>query len=391
MSRGPAAWKSSDVAWRGGRRPYDLLKEVAGQLVLVGVLVALLSLLFASPDPPAATMREWAATAPQDFAITTVSEVDGTSASATYGPPYQPESEQNGSLQGFGWLSPQSWVGARLPFDATTELVRQPLGRAGDTEAVQALDAFLAAPADQQQRWSTAYSKALEQATFTEDGTVRTERGDYGPLPTVVEGQYRFAVSGGLDAALQASDKTTTSGFPVWFSNDQTRSLLYFGDSGQGGGASSCISAGQPLPKPDTCWWYNQSVANAAPRYAGYLAGGTWGVVNEVGNWPGAWWLAPYSFWYQWGYGANGASGDLYAMLLTGAVTMLFLFLPWIPGLRDIPRATGLYRVMWGDYYRLVEREQRAAAADGPPADRPSAEGPPSGRAADRPGGGASR
>ena len=102
----------------------------------------------------------------------------------------------------------------------------------------------------------------------------------------------------------------------------------------------------------------NQSTANVAPRYGGYLAGNNWGVVNEVGNWPGAWWLFPYSFWYQWGPGLTSQSADLWAMLMTGFVSMFFIFLPWIPGLRDIPRVSRVYRVMWRDYYRMVEREQ---------------------------------
>ncbi len=34
------------------------------------------------------------------------------------------------------------------------------------------------------------------------------------------------------------------------------------------------------------------------------------------------------------------------------------MFLPWIPGLRGVPKLTRVYRLMWGDYYRLVEREQ---------------------------------
>jgi hypothetical protein len=327
------------------------------QLLFVGLLVTVLAVVFASPDPPAATMKEWANQAPTDFVTTTLAEVDATSASATYGPPYQPASEQNGSLQGFGFFSPQEWAGARIPIDTLTDFVAQPLERYGDSDASAALDQWTSASSDQQQAWSKAYGDALSSATFSA-GEIDVASGDYGPLPAIVGAQYRFALSGGLDAALLASDEQTPAGFPVWFSNDQTRALLYFGDSGQGGSASSCISPGQAVPDPDTCWWYNQSVSNTSPRFGGYLAGGTWGVVNEVGNWPGAWWLFPYSFWYQWGYGANGASGDLWAMLLTGLVTLPLIFLPWIPGLRSIPKASRLYRVMWGDYYRLVERER---------------------------------
>jgi hypothetical protein len=360
MSR--RTWRSSDVAWQGGRRPYDLVKEVLVQLGVVAVVVVGLSLLFASPDPRAATLLDWAGQAPGDFAATTVSEIDATSLSATYGPPYQPASQQDGSTQSLGPISPQTWVGAVLPLDTLTDLVQAPLARIpGNTPALAAISTWRGATPAQQQSWANAYTKALAAADFS-SGRIQVAPGDYGPLPAIVGAQYAAALTGGLDAALLASDQTSTAGGRVWYSNDQTRVLLYLGDSGQGGGGPGCISAGQSVPSPDTCWWYNQSVANTAPRHAGYLDGGTWGVINEVGNWPGAWWLVPYSFWYQWGYGASGSAADLYAMIMTGLVTLVVVAVPWIPGLRDIPKLSRVYRVMWADYYRAVERRHAARA-----------------------------
>jgi hypothetical protein len=353
MSRGPAPWKSSDVAWRGGKRPYDLIKELVVSGTVVAVLVLGLTLVFASPDPPALTFKEWSQQAGRDFAETTLSEVNATSTSATYGPPYQ-TTAQDGSTQGFGPISPQRWLGEAIPVDTFEDYVARPLGTQPDPDGAvaRALDEWRVAGADQQASWSKAYREALKGAAFS-DGYV-VPAGGYGPLGTIIEAQYALARAGGLDNAIVANPADPA----IWYSNDQTFALLYFGDSGQGGAAPDCISAGDPLPEEPGCWYYNQSVANDAPRFGGYLAGGTWGVINEVGNWPGAWWLAPYSFWYQWGYGVNGASGDLYAMILTALVSLPFLFLPWIPGLRDFPRLTRVYRVMWGDYYRLVARER---------------------------------
>jgi hypothetical protein len=60
----------------------------------------------------------------------------------------------------------------------------------------------------------------------------------------------------------------------------------------------------------------------------------------------------------RWGLSATFA--DLWAMIATGLVSLPFLFLPWIPGLRDIPKLTRVYRLMWGDYYKLVEQEKAA-------------------------------
>ena len=45
-------------------------------------------------------------------------------------------------------------------------------------------------------------------------------------------------------------------------------------------------------------------------------------------------------------------------MLMTGLISLPFLFLPWIPGLRDIPRASRVYKLMWRDYYELVRRQR---------------------------------
>ena len=354
-------WRSSDVAWRGGRRPYDLLKEVTISGAVVGIAVIVLSLLFASPDPPPLTMQSWAKEAPKDFVTTTVSEVTDTSGSATYGPPYQ-SSAQDGSTQSLGPISPETWLGERIPVDTFQDFVARPLLTQADDGSVRtALATWSAATSDQQTTWATAYSAAADKATFANGYDVSAGTAS-GPLNAIVRAQYELAVAGGLDDALKANELKPS----IWYGNNQTFPLLYFGDSGQGGTGPDCISAGDPLPAGSGCWYYNQSVANTAPRFAGYLNGGTWGVMNEVGNWPGAWWLAPYSFWYQWGYGATGSAGDLYAMLATVLVFALpMLFLPWIPGLRNIPKLTRVYRVMWGDYYRLVDagRGRRDVAA----------------------------
>ena len=366
MSRGPASWKSSDVAWRGGRRPYDLVREVIVSGIVVAIAVVGLSVLFASPDPPPVTFKAWATESPKDFVATTLTEVNGTSLSATYGPPYQ-STAQNGSTQGFGPFSPEKWFGQQIPVNTYQDYVARPLATVPDPDGqvAEALKAWENASSDQQATWATAYQSALTSAAFTNGYDVAP--GNYGPLGTILQAQYDYAASGGLDNAIVANPSNAA----IWYSNNQTFALLYLGDSGQGNGGPDCvapdtvqqnrISPSQQLPTGYGCWYYNQSVSNASPRYGGYLAGNTWGIINEVGNWPGAWWLFPYTFWYQWGPGLNGASADLWAMVMTGLVSLPFMFLPWIPGLRDIPKLSRVYRVMWRDYYKLVEREQAAA------------------------------
>ena len=83
------------------------------------------------------------------------------------------------------------------------------------------------------------------------------------------------------------------------------------------------------------------------------LTGDQWGVMNETGSYPGQPWLWLFQMWYhvQPGCG-NSANVDLIAIYLTGLATMLLLFVPFIPGLRDIPRWIPVHRLIWRDWNR---------------------------------------
>ncbi len=49
------------------------------------------------------------------------------------------------------------------------------------------------------------------------------------------------------------------------------------------------------------------------------------------------------------------ANVDIWAVLLTGICTLLLLLVPFIPGLRDIPRLIPLHRLIWRSWYRSAE------------------------------------
>jgi hypothetical protein len=74
--------------WTGAKRHYDLITEATVALVAVSLLTVLLAALFSSPDEKPVTVSSWAAAAPRDFLATALSELDGTSGVAAYGPPY---------------------------------------------------------------------------------------------------------------------------------------------------------------------------------------------------------------------------------------------------------------------------------------------------------------
>ena len=80
--------------WQGGSRPYDLIKEVTICFLVVTVLVVGLAFLFGSPDDKAISIQTWATANQIDFAQTSISELNGTSGTATYGPPYNPSSRR---------------------------------------------------------------------------------------------------------------------------------------------------------------------------------------------------------------------------------------------------------------------------------------------------------
>src|ERR1700689_557864 len=82
--------------WRGPNRRYDLLKEGTIASIVVLALTLGLAALLSSPDVPPVTIATWARVAPADFLGTAASELDGTSETASYGPPYN---NQSGSVQ----------------------------------------------------------------------------------------------------------------------------------------------------------------------------------------------------------------------------------------------------------------------------------------------------
>ena len=76
------------LEWTGAKRNYDLVKEFVIALLAVALLTVLFAALFSSPDAKPVTIAGWANAAPHDFVATALTELDGTSGTAGYGPPY---------------------------------------------------------------------------------------------------------------------------------------------------------------------------------------------------------------------------------------------------------------------------------------------------------------
>jgi hypothetical protein len=308
--------------YRGIRTvPYDLLKEVSIALVATLVLVAGLAAVLSSPDQSPETIQSWAQKAPVDLVTTATGELAGTTVSSQYGAPYN---SGTASVQGLGFFSPQTWFGVRQPVDPAQDFVLTPLQRAsvGNPDLAAAVDTYTKADAKQQQAWLDAYGKALKDAKAGSDGSVTVAAGDYGPLPTMMTSLLALAGAGGLDGALLSNGH--------FYQTDYTMPLLFMGDG-----------------------TYLASLASDA-----HLLSNQWGMMNETGSYPGQSWLWLYTMWYQLPPFAGNANADIMVVLMMTLLSAGLVFIPLIPGLRDIPRWVPIYRLIWRDYYR----EERTTA-----------------------------
>ncbi|HTS99441.1 MAG TPA: cytochrome b N-terminal domain-containing protein [Streptosporangiaceae bacterium] len=299
-------------AWRGPNRRYDILKEGTVATAVILALTFILSGLLSSPDVPPVTIATWARVAPADFLGTAAAELNGTSETATYGPPYN---NQSGSVQKL-LFSPQTWFGVTQPVNAAQDFVIQPLATLARTNPATAapLAVYRAASPAQQLKWANAYAAAEAKVKFVNGSPVVPPASD-GPVPAMMANELTLARSGALDADLLAQQP--------FYGTNFTKPLLFIED-------------GQ--------YFVNQATALN-------LTGSQWGVMNETGSYPGQPWLWLYTLWYQVPGWTNSANIDMIAIYMTGLATILLLLVPFIPGLRDIPRLIPVHRLVWRRWY----------------------------------------
>jgi hypothetical protein len=294
-----------------GSRPYDLAKEFVFALVAVLALTFALAAVFSSPDEKPMTIAAWAKADPGDFTVAALSELDGSSATAGYGPPYNTAAEG----QKLGPLALAKAAGVTHPIDTAQAFVLAPLTSAPQVPAVQAaLGDYTAGTADQQAKWTGAYSDALTKADG--DPAKVPASASYGPVPTLLGQLLKQAQAGSLDGALLSE-----GGF---YQTDYTLPLLFLAD-------------GSDL---------------SARANADHLAGNQWGMMNETGNFPGQAWLWLYTFWYQISPYDHSANADALVWGTMALLTLVFVFVPFIPGLRSVPRLVPVYRLIWREHYR---------------------------------------
>lgn len=295
--------------WTGATRPYDLLKELTIGVLVVGIVIVGFAGVAGSPDEPTITLQNWAQANPNDFVATATAELAGTSDTASYGPPY---SSTEGATQTLGPLDLQSLSGVQLRINSATDLVITPLTTL--SSATAAVSTWQAATHDQQTAWASSYSDALGKATSGDPSAVTT--GDYGPVPALTQGLLADAKGGALDGAIQSEGGL--------YNTNPTPTILFLSDGS-----------------------YFSSLATAQ-----HLTGDQWGMMNETGSYPGQSWLWLFSFWYQVPLIGNLPNADLVVVLIMLLLTIALALVPFIPGLRSIPRWIPVHRLIWRDYYR---------------------------------------
>ncbi len=315
--------------WKGGYRPYDLVKEASIALGVVLLLSVVLAILFSSPDERSSTVKQWSRTDPIDFVTTAVGELNGSSGTATYGPPYN----HNSDGQHMAFIRLQKWLGVSHPINAPQDFVLAPLGSITGQPAVKAaLALYTAAPAKVQTAWTTNYTNALAKAKVGPGGSVVVPPGNYGPVPVMMNGLVSFAQGGGLDGTLLTNKQ--------FYQTDFTKPLMLMADG---------------------------SVLDNRAQ-SEHLLGEQWGMMNETGSYPGQVWLWLYTFWYQIKPFSTSANADVLVMSVMTVMSLLFVLIPFLPVINRIPKWIPLYRLIWREHYRSLAAPSPQAEEHFPPA-----------------------
>ncbi len=327
--------KDDTQPWTGRYAPYDLIKELCIAVGVITLLAVLLTVLLSSPDDKPSTISQWSRALPLNFTTAAATELNGTSGTAGYGPPYNHNSPGT-----HAWiLRPQKWLGVSHPINTAEDFVIKPLQTIpGDPGLERALAEYKAAPTKQKQEWADAYAKPLEEYATAEEekktppaavsvdsssDTVTVKAVGGGPVPTLMTSLLALAKSGGLDGSLSSSNQ--------FFQTDYTKPLLFMADGGL--------------------------LEERAQEQ--HLLGEQWGLMNETGSYPGQPWLWLYALWYQVEPFKSSENADILVLLVMGVLSLAFICIPFIPVLNRIPRWIPIHRLIWREHYRSQQAPTR--------------------------------
>ena len=302
----------------------DFVKHLFSTLVVVIVVVLLASIVFSLPEKQPLTIKGYASANPVPFEQMALRALDGTGQIANYGPPYN---HGTGSVESVL----QKIAGIIHPLNAETDFIVKPLAMAAsiNPSITPNLRTLERASRAQQTRWESAYTAALAKGVYR-NGLVLTAKGDYGPLPALMNETLALGKSGLMSGALIRNGSVMTR-------FDNQNYLLFL--------------QGAPLQDDPA----TQS-----------MAGDHWGLIHPaVNGYPGAWWMTIPTWIYQWGFVANAKAADALALGIGFLFWLALALTPWIPGCSRLPRYLGVHRLIWKEFYRQQGQEDQARAMGG--------------------------
>ena len=271
------------------------------------VVVAALAAIVGSPNYPRDTIAGVTKVNPGGAVLAFTQELDGTASSS-------------GNAQEFGIGDPgEAFVLGPLrsaaPLLGAVSVKDLPSLQASDVS--QAISSYDGASTDQRSKWAAEYHKALgtimptggdAMGTASPDAAkVGALKGDFGPVPMLVEADTYLAQTGYLEANLQSSDP----GHAFHLTN---------------------------------IWLYDHpNMLNTAVDQG--LTDDQWGMVKERGFSVGPWYLAVPSIFHV--YFPQGATGQGFVLWNVAFAVILLFVVPLVPGLRSLPRYLKLYRFIY--------------------------------------------
>ena len=291
--------------------------------------------LLSSPDLPPLSVQTWAKASAADFVGTAAAELDGTALAASYGPPYN---NGTSAVQQVGPVNWQKLAGVTQPINAAQTFVLSPLSKLAPT--TPALATALGTYTSASSGAAADLGHGLRQGRCTSNKVPFNGGmpGRAGGWPGAGDDVLR--AQGGARAGRWTPTCWRRRKF---YGTDYTKPLLFIADGGYYANlATSHAPDRRPvgrherdrqLPRP--------AVALAVPAVVPRRA------VQQLAS-----------------------SVDIWAVYLTGVATILLLLVPFIPGLRDIPRLIPVHRLIWRGNWEPASRRRWAAPAVARPGER---------------------
>jgi hypothetical protein len=287
------------------------------------VVVAVVAAAIGSPNYPRDTLAGAAKADPAGFILSFTQELGGMSPSAS-------NAQENG-VGDPGETFVMGPLRAAAPILGDFQVEGLPSVKVSDLRA--AVTSYDSASADQRMSWSGNYDKAL--GTITAESSqmgsamsgpmspdlskIGALRGDFGPVPTLVESDLYLAANGYLQQYLEALDP------------------------------------GHSLHLVNICLYDHPAMLNTAIDQG--LTDDQWGMVKERNFSVGPWYLFVPAVFHV--YFPGGSTGQGFVLWNLGFALILLFVLPLVPGVRDLPRYLKLYRFIYR-YPRPGDLETKA-------------------------------